>query len=113
MCSQLPPRPPDYDIDSDAPFNVGERLFESPLYPKQQLTGVEESTAEWKFVEKLLPKELVPEPPKHANYPAPSGWMPPTGNTETMIVSLSKTLCWSVGRETDRQTDGRTDGINF
>ncbi len=36
-----------------------------------------ESKEEFKFVEKILPSELVPEPPAHEVYPTPSGWVPP------------------------------------
>lgn len=51
--------------------------------PKPKLTDVVESrnAEEWKFVEALLPSKLVPEPPKHASYPTPSGWVPPKGIT--------------------------------
>jgi large subunit ribosomal protein L49 len=53
--------------------------------PKPELTGMVESQNpdEWKFVEALLPPKIVPEPPKHAVYPTPSGWVPPKGNLET------------------------------
>ncbi len=43
---------------------------------KQQLTNVIESTEEFRFVEKLLPSPIVPDPPKHESYPTPSGWVP-------------------------------------
>ncbi len=45
-------------------------------FEKQQLTNVVESKAEFEFVEKLLPSQIVPEPPKHDSYPTPSGWVP-------------------------------------
>ncbi len=45
-------------------------------FGKQQLTNVVESKAEFEFVEKLLPSQIVPEPPKHESYPTPSGWVP-------------------------------------
>ena len=49
--------------------------------PKPTLTGVVESRdpEEWKFVEALMPSKIVPDPPKHASYPTPSGWVPPKG----------------------------------
>lgn len=49
--------------------------------PPPTLTDVVESRdpEEWKFVEALLPKMIVPEPPKHSSYPTPSGWVPPKG----------------------------------
>uniref|UniRef100_A0A8C3V6T6 Large ribosomal subunit protein mL49 n=1 Tax=Catharus ustulatus TaxID=91951 RepID=A0A8C3V6T6_CATUS len=39
----------------------------------------EESTAEFAFVERLLPPSSIPEPPPHPKYPTPSGWSPPAG----------------------------------
>lgn len=39
----------------------------------------EESTAEFGFVERLLPPTRIPEPPPHPKYPTPSGWSPPKG----------------------------------
>ncbi|XP_066426852.1 large ribosomal subunit protein mL49 isoform X2 [Molothrus aeneus] len=37
----------------------------------------EESTAEFGFVERLLPPSRIPDPPPHPKYPTPSGWSPP------------------------------------
>ena len=45
---------------------------------KNPLTEVEVSTEEFKYVEKLLPSFTVPEPPRHDQYPTPSGWIPPS-----------------------------------
>uniref|UniRef100_A0A8U7N8G2 Large ribosomal subunit protein mL49 n=1 Tax=Corvus moneduloides TaxID=1196302 RepID=A0A8U7N8G2_CORMO len=39
----------------------------------------EESTAEFGFVERLLPPTRIPDPPPHPKYPTPSGWSPPRG----------------------------------
>ncbi|XP_034261685.1 large ribosomal subunit protein mL49 [Pantherophis guttatus] len=39
--------------------------------------GIIESTEEYKFVERLIPPTTVPVPPKHDQYPTPSGWRPP------------------------------------
>ncbi|KAM6435355.1 large ribosomal subunit protein mL49 [Liasis olivaceus] len=39
--------------------------------------GIVESTEEYKFVERLIPPTQVPVPPKHDQYPTPSGWRPP------------------------------------
>lgn len=36
-----------------------------------------ESVDEYQFVERLLPPTRVPDPPKHEQYPTPSGWQPP------------------------------------
>ncbi|XP_064623210.1 large ribosomal subunit protein mL49-like [Lineus longissimus] len=32
----------------------------------------------FKWVEKLIPNPIVPEPPQHEKYPTPSGWIPQT-----------------------------------
>ncbi|KAM6307746.1 large ribosomal subunit protein mL49 [Podargus strigoides] len=40
---------------------------------------VEESRADYAFVERLLPPTRIPDPPQHPTYPTPSGWSPPTG----------------------------------
>ena len=44
-------------------------------------TGVEVSTAEWKWVERLIPPLEPPPLPSHKSYPTPSGWSPPTGKS--------------------------------
>lgn len=52
-----------------------------PARPKDwqnyKFTKVVESKEEFKFVKKLLPSPVVPDPPKHDSYPTPSGWLPP------------------------------------
>uniref|UniRef100_A0A914WJH5 Large ribosomal subunit protein mL49 n=1 Tax=Plectus sambesii TaxID=2011161 RepID=A0A914WJH5_9BILA len=48
-----------------------------PPPPEEYTTEFEESSAEWKFVERLFPHDVIPEPPKHESYPTPSGWRPP------------------------------------
>ncbi|XP_064359352.1 large ribosomal subunit protein mL49 isoform X2 [Dromaius novaehollandiae] len=45
--------------------------------PEPGYPGVVESTAEYAFVERLLPPTRVPDPPRHPSYPTPSGWTPP------------------------------------
>ncbi|XP_074424165.1 large ribosomal subunit protein mL49 [Larus michahellis] len=40
---------------------------------------LEESTADYAFVERLLPPTRIPDPPPHPTYPTPSGWSPPKG----------------------------------
>ncbi|NWV37587.1 RM49 protein, partial [Grantiella picta] len=52
------------------------------LGPPQSPPGpprFEESTAEFSFVERLLPPSRIPDPPQHPKYPTPSGWSPPKG----------------------------------
>ncbi|GMS80125.1 hypothetical protein PENTCL1PPCAC_2300, partial [Pristionchus entomophagus] len=36
-----------------------------------------EAEVDWSFVERILPREVVPDLPKHVSYPTPSGWRPP------------------------------------
>ncbi|KAF7235182.1 39S ribosomal protein L49, mitochondrial [Varanus komodoensis] len=43
----------------------------------QNYPGIIESTEEYVFVERLIPATQVPVPPKHDQYPTPSGWRPP------------------------------------
>ncbi|KAF4518431.1 hypothetical protein B566_EDAN002084 [Ephemera danica] len=49
---------------------LGSKLVEPGKY-----TDVETSTAEWRFVERLLPSKRIPDPPVREFYP--SGWIPP------------------------------------
>ncbi|XP_034325225.1 large ribosomal subunit protein mL49 [Magallana gigas] len=46
--------------------------------PTEQQHEYEESTEEFKYVEKLLNNKMIPTPPQHAEYPTPSGWYPQT-----------------------------------
>lgn len=57
---------------SQAPPADPQEPPKAPPYP-----GVVESTAEYVFVERLLPPSRVPDPPVHPTYPTPSGWSPP------------------------------------
>ena len=62
-----------------AEFAAKERftLPTRPLkYQNEELTPVVESPEDYKFVEKLIPSQIVPEPPQHESYPTPSGWVP-------------------------------------
>lgn len=45
----------------------------------EQQHEYEESTEEFKYVEKLLNNKMIPTPPQHAEYPTPSGWYPQAG----------------------------------
>ncbi|XP_068854325.1 large ribosomal subunit protein mL49 isoform X1 [Aphelocoma coerulescens] len=53
----------------------GARGVQTPPGPPRY----EESTAEFGFVERLLPPTRIPDPPPHPKYPTPSGWSPPKG----------------------------------
>ncbi|KAM9367151.1 large ribosomal subunit protein mL49 [Phaethornis superciliosus] len=51
-----------------------------PETPPESPPGmVEESTADYVWVERLLPPTRIPDPPQHPSYPTPSGWSPPKG----------------------------------
>ncbi|XP_062491459.1 large ribosomal subunit protein mL49 [Pezoporus occidentalis] len=54
---------------------VGCRRVQTP--PGSQPPPYEESSADFAFVERLLPPSIVPDPPPHPSYPTPSGWSPP------------------------------------
>ncbi|KAI0229310.1 39S ribosomal protein L49, mitochondrial [Lamellibrachia satsuma] len=91
------PRIKDYGVDIPDPRSLGlntpglgEKLFEEP---EPILTGFEESseTEEWKFVERILPKEVVPPPPAHASYPTPSGWVPPKESSQSLPYYVRRT----------------------
>lgn len=56
--------------------------FKLPSRPNnlkdEKLTGVIESKEDFeKYVKKILPNNMVPDPPVHKSYPTPSGWVPP------------------------------------
>jgi len=61
--------------------------------PKPKLTGVVETRNpdEWKFVESLLPSQIVPEPPRHEVYPTPSGWVPPKAMSPGATYHVERT----------------------
>lgn len=68
-----------YATDNFGRYEVKERhpLPSRPTtYKKEELTDVVESAEDFKFVERLIPSQVVPEPPMHDSYPTPSGWVP-------------------------------------
>ncbi|XP_069738451.1 large ribosomal subunit protein mL49 isoform X1 [Phaenicophaeus curvirostris] len=58
---------------------MGSRGVQTPpgAPPEPPFTPPQESSAEFAFVERLLPPSRIPEPPPHPKYPTPSGWSPP------------------------------------
>ncbi|XP_063418586.1 large ribosomal subunit protein mL49-like [Mytilus trossulus] len=70
---------PHNTVHTSAPCQVSIKYLYTAeqLPPKDTLTQFEESTEEFKFVEKILPRRIIPELPVHASYPTPSGWVPP------------------------------------
>lgn len=65
--------------------NINEMNTQSRQHPSRpanlkdaKLTNVIESKEEFeKYVKRILPSFLIPDPPKHESYPTPSGWVPP------------------------------------
>ena len=47
---------------------------------------------DFKWVKRLLPPSVVPDPPKHAKYPTPSGWVPPSGGIDRCHLSFVFTI---------------------
>uniref|UniRef100_A0A8C6SKR7 Large ribosomal subunit protein mL49 n=1 Tax=Neogobius melanostomus TaxID=47308 RepID=A0A8C6SKR7_9GOBI len=54
----------------------GVRLLSSAAAEAETRRRIEESSAEYEFVERLIPPTQVPVPPPHDG-PTPSGWCPP------------------------------------
>ncbi|KAK2150027.1 hypothetical protein LSH36_427g05027 [Paralvinella palmiformis] len=87
------------------PSRIHHNIFEGERVipePPQTLTDVEESKEEFKYVEKLLASNVVPEPPKHDHYPTPSGWIPQT-------VEQSFRMRFSGSRWRKRALIGKSD----
>ncbi|XP_064603513.1 large ribosomal subunit protein mL49-like [Liolophura sinensis] len=59
--------------------------------PASTYTDYEVSKEEFKFVERLLPNYVIPDPPKHEEYPTPSGWVPPAENIPDLPYSVRRT----------------------
>nr|XP_055064389.1 mitochondrial ribosomal protein L49 [Misgurnus anguillicaudatus] len=57
--------------------------------------GVIESTAEYSFVERLIPPSRIPNPPKH-NGPAPSGWIPPPDTPPSLPYMIRRSRMHNV-----------------
>ncbi|KAK7930472.1 hypothetical protein WMY93_006867 [Mugilogobius chulae] len=74
---------------------VGLRFCSGQTRPK-----VEESTAEYEFVERLIPKTKVPTPPPHSG-PAPSGWQPPSSSPPDLPYMIRRSRMHNVPVYTD------------
>jgi len=62
---------PEYWLDPWR-YAAGVHKDPAPVY-----TDFEESKSEFHWVQRLLPFDQVPDPPKHDRYPTPSGWRAP------------------------------------
>lgn len=64
-------------------------LDDSPEVPKT--IDFEESTAEWKYVERLIPPLTVPISTMKVEFPAPSGWQPPADTGLNLPYNVCRT----------------------
>ncbi|MGH0167418.1 UNVERIFIED_CONTAM: hypothetical protein FKN15_067098 [Acipenser sinensis] len=67
-----------------------------PHYP-----GIVESTDKYRFVERLIPPSRVPEPPKHQQYPTPSGWTPPSAEPPPLPYTVRRSRMHNIPVYTD------------
>ncbi|VDK86429.1 unnamed protein product [Litomosoides sigmodontis] len=55
-------------------------VWDDPLRAVMSRTETRSKAVEipvnWKYVQRLMPKRLIPDIPKHDTYPTPSGWRP-------------------------------------
>ena len=62
------------------------------LPPKVETsTSFEEVAIDWKEVEALLPRDVVPPVPHHDTYPTPSGWRPPKDPPPSLPYYVGRT----------------------
>ena len=85
-----------YDIEYPSHHYEKEEVIAVPA--DETLTKVKKSSEEWKFVERLLPNQWIPEPPIHDQYPTPSGWIPANGKlnqylTSVCLCGLQESIC--------------------
>ncbi|KAM9856280.1 large ribosomal subunit protein mL49 [Aulostomus maculatus] len=69
-------------------------------------TVIEESTEEYKFVERLIPPSRVPDPPKHASR-TPSGWTPPAETPPTLPYMIRRSRMHNIPVYTDLTNSNR------
>ncbi|XP_059141810.1 large ribosomal subunit protein mL49-like [Physella acuta] len=65
----------------------------TPREKPEYIENFEVSYDEFKYVEPLLPKAVVPEAPQHEMYPTASGWVPPNDeliSKQTFLVRRTK-----------------------
>lgn len=68
--------------------------------PGDQKMTIIESTAEYKFVERLIPPSQVPAPPKHTGR-TPSGWCPPAETPPPLPYMIRRSRMHNVPVYTD------------
>ncbi|CAD5225261.1 unnamed protein product [Bursaphelenchus okinawaensis] len=72
-----------------------ENVWEDPwkhAVPKKEetYTSFEEVNVDWKLVERLLPRDLIPEPPTNQKV-TPSGWRPPKDPVPDLPYFIKRT----------------------
>ncbi|MCP9259688.1 putative 39S ribosomal protein L49, mitochondrial [Dirofilaria immitis] len=77
---------------------------------KQTRSEAVEISIDWKYVERLLSRKLIPDVPKHDKYPTPSGWRPPNPRPDlTFYVERNRDHLLPLYLETRRdQLDPKT-----
>ncbi|XP_051541877.1 mitochondrial ribosomal protein L49 [Myxocyprinus asiaticus] len=75
-------------------FSVGSRS-RAKNSPAEGEGGIIESTAEYKFVERLIPPTRIPTPPKHDGT-APSGWIPPSDSPPSLPYMIRRSRMHNV-----------------
>lgn len=68
--------------------------------PEANISVIQESTEEYKFVERLIPPSRVPAPPKHAG-PTPSGWVPPAQSPPPLPYMIRRSRMHNIPVYTD------------
>uniref|UniRef100_UPI00358EA0B4 large ribosomal subunit protein mL49 n=1 Tax=Myxine glutinosa TaxID=7769 RepID=UPI00358EA0B4 len=56
-----------------------------------RFSGFTRSPEDFVHVERLIPPSIVPRPPKHAQYPTPSGWQPPCDPPPSLPYTVRRT----------------------
>lgn len=67
---------------------------------------IEESTEEYAFVERLIPRSRVPAPPKHDG-PSPSGWVPPSESPPDLPYMIRRSRMHNIPVYTDLTNGSR------
>lgn len=74
--------------------------------PEDKKAAILESSAEYKFVERLIPPSRVPDPPKHAGR-TPSGWCPPADTPQSLPYMIRRSRMHNVPVYTDLTSGNR------
>ncbi|GMR59308.1 hypothetical protein PMAYCL1PPCAC_29503 [Pristionchus mayeri] len=53
-------------------------------------TSYSEASVDWSLVERVIPRDIVPDLPRHSSYPTPSGWRPPLDPPPSLPYHVSR-----------------------